>query len=208
MAVTKTMPVAVVQAAREAGLEDLAENYAKDLAEKSAAVPARWHFVGKVQAGTARLIADHADVIHSAEPGRALERAAGRLARAGRRIPCLLQVDFTRARQGVPPEEAAPCAASLMGTEGIHMVGLMTIPPWADDPEASRPFFIRLRELRDAIATRLPEVRELSMGMSGDYPVAVEEGATMVRIGTALFGSRPPARRSPRREGPGRGRLG
>ncbi len=193
VAVTKTVPVEIVQAARAAGVEHFGENHAGDLAAKAALVPATWHFLGKLQSGTAPRVADHARVIHSAEPGKALERVAGRAERAGKRIPCLIQVDFTGRRQGVGPEEVefflhASLAPILAG---IEVVGLMTLPPWTGDPEATRPWFTRLREIRDELHERWPGLTELSMGMSGDYEVAVEEGATMVRVGTALFGPRP-----------------
>jgi pyridoxal phosphate enzyme (YggS family) len=191
VAVTKTVPLDVVREARACGIEHFAENYAKELAAKSTRIPATWHFVGKLQRGTAARVADHADVIHSAEPGRALEHVGDRAARAGRRIPCLVQVDFTKARQGVSPEELPAFVEAVAEHRGVTVIGLMTLPPWAEDPEASRPYFARLRDLRDRLGTSHPTLRELSMGMSADYEVAVEEGATMVRVGTALFGLRP-----------------
>jgi PLP dependent protein len=191
VAVTKTVPLEVVEEARRLGLTDFAENHAGELATKAQAVPARWHFIGKLQRGTAGRIADHAHVVHSAEPGRALERVGHRTAAKGKLIPCLVQVDFTGRRQGVAPEDAERAVESAMGVDGIRVVGLMTLPPWSDDPEATRPFFRRLADLRDGLRKRWPQVAELSMGMSGDFGVAIEEGATMVRVGTALFGDRP-----------------
>jgi len=158
-------------------------------------VPATWHFVGKLQAGTASKVARHADFIHSAEPGHALDLLAGRTMRSGRIIPCLAQVDFTGRRQGVRPEDAEAFLQQAVSIEGIRMIGLMTLPPLTQEPEASRPIFARLRHLRDRLRIPHPELVELSMGMSGDYEVAVEEGATMVRIGTALFGPRPEKRK-------------
>jgi pyridoxal phosphate enzyme (YggS family) len=196
IAVTKTVPTELVRQARDAGIEHFAENYAGELAAKAPQVPATWHFLGKLQRGTAARVADHAAVIHSAEPGRALEHIAARADRRGSTIACLVQVDFTGARQGVRPEEAAAFIEEIEGLPGIDVTGLMTLPPWAEDPEATRPYFARLRELRNDLAEGHPRVRELSMGMSVDYEVAVEEGATMVRIGTALFGPRP-GRRAP-----------
>jgi hypothetical protein len=194
VAVTKTVPVNVVRAARAAGLAHFGENHAGELAEKAPAVPATWHFLGKLQSGTAPRVADHADVIHSAEAGPALERVAHRAARNGKRIPCLVQVDFTGHRQGVPPEEVEAFLHGVQGLAGIEMVGLMTLPPFAEDPEDSRRWFAELRELREELRKRWEGLKELSMGMSGDYEVAVEEGATMVRVGTALFGARPRGR--------------
>ena len=201
VAVTKSFPVEVVQTAAALGLEDFGENHAGELAAKSAVVRARWHFLGKLQAGTAPRVADHANVIHSGEPGRGLARVAHRVARAGTRIPCLVQVDFTGQRQGVDPDDLEHAVQDISELNGIDVVGLMTLPPWTEDPEATRAFFRRLRELRDRLRTDHPSIVDLSMGMSHDYEVAVEEGATMVRVGTALFGVRPRGRPAPRVEG-------
>ena len=203
--VTKHVAAERVAAARDAGLTDFGENYAAELAEKSASVPATWHFIGTLQRGTVRHIADHADVIHSAVPGTTLERLARRAVEHGKTIPCLIQVDFTGRRNGVRPEAAAASLEAVADLAGIRIRGLMTLPPWSPDPEAARPYFARLRELRDGLRQHWPDLSELSMGMSLDYQVAVEEGATMLRIGTALFGDRP-QQRSP--EGAGRGSRG
>ncbi|HEY3208333.1 MAG TPA: YggS family pyridoxal phosphate-dependent enzyme [Actinomycetota bacterium] len=191
VAVTKTVPVEAIQAARAEGIHDFAENYANELVAKAAEVEATWHFIGKLQRGTAHHVAEHADVVHSAQPGHALDRLAARAVANKRFLRCLLQVDFTGRRQGVAPEEAADAVAACRSLHGVRLVGLMTLPPWTGDSEATRPYFARLRALRDRIRQDHPEVTELSMGMSGDYEVAVEEGATMVRVGTALFGPRP-----------------
>lgn len=194
VAVTKTVPVDVIRHAVGLGLGDLGENYAVELARKARALPARWHFIGTLQTGTAPLVADHADVIHSAEPGRALDRVAGRAARGSRAIPCLVQVDFTGHRRGLAPDAIETALDRLATLDGVRVAGLMTMPPWTGDPEATRPWFSALRALRDRLRPAHPELAELSMGMSGDYEVAIEEGATMVRVGTALFGARPPGR--------------
>ncbi|HXF57635.1 MAG TPA: YggS family pyridoxal phosphate-dependent enzyme [Actinomycetota bacterium] len=192
VAVTKGVPVLRVREALAAGVEDFGENYASELAAKAALVPeAVWHFIGRLQTGTAPRVADHARWVHSAEPERALERVARRVARAGGELRCLVQVDFTGRRQGVRPDDVEAAVEALAGLSAVRVVGLMTLPPWEGTAEGSRPYFRALRELRDRLRERWPELRELSMGMSGDYEVAVEEGATMVRIGTALFGPRP-----------------
>ena len=206
VAVTKGVGDEAIRAACDAGVTDLADNYARDLARKAEVVPGRWHFVGKLQAGTAAKVADVADVIHSAEPGRGLERVAGRAARAGRIIPCLAQVDYTGRRQGVRPEDIEAFLEAAGRMAGIRITGLMTVPPPTPIQEGARRYFAALRELRDGLLHRWPDLLELSMGMSGDYSIAVEEGATMVRVGTALFGDRP-VRRAPAGDGgpsPGR----
>jgi PLP dependent protein len=194
VAVTKLVPLEVIAAARMEGILDFAENYANELAAKAPHVEATWHFIGKLQRGTVHRVADHADVVHSAEPGRTLDRLAARAASGARILRTLLQVDFSGRGQGVAPEDATDAVRACVSIEGLRLVGLMTLPPWTGDPEATRPYFARLRTLRDRIKQTHPEVVELSMGMSGDYEVAVEEGATMVRVGTALFGPRPERR--------------
>ena len=192
VAVSKTMPVELVRTAAAAGQRDFGENYVQELRDKAAAEPGlRWHFVGKLQRGTVRHVADLADVVHSAEPGEAVEVLGHRAESHGRRTDVLAQVDFTGRRQGVDPAELEAFLETLHGLAGLRPVGLMTLPPWSDDAEATRPYFARLRGLRDRFHDRWPALTELSMGMSGDYEVAVEEGATMIRLGTALFGERP-----------------
>jgi pyridoxal phosphate enzyme (YggS family) len=188
IAVTKTVPIEVVrQVAALTDVVDFGENRARDLAAKAQAVKARWHFIGKVQRGTAGLVAEHADEIHSCEPGEGLAAVARKAKLIGRGIRCLAQVDFTGARQGVAPQDAGAFLDQARSLDGLEFVGLMTLPPITERPEGARPFFARLRELRGTLETAHPELQELSMGMSADYEVAIEEGATMVRIGTALF---------------------
>ncbi len=194
VAVTKMHPVAMVRAARSAGVEDFGENHAVDLAAKARAVPATWHFLGKLQSGTVRHVADHAHVVHSGEPGTALERLARRRASAGSSIRVLIEVDFTGRGQGVGPEDVLAFGAEVDASPGLNLIGLMTVPPFAAEAESARPYFARLRELSERLRRDRPHAAELSMGMSLDYEVGVEEGATMVRVGTALFGPRPPNR--------------
>jgi hypothetical protein len=190
--VSKTVPIERVVAMADAGLADLGENHAVDMHRKAEALPGvRWHFLGKLQRGTVRHVADVASVVHSGEPGGALEALARRADGGGRRIDVLAQVDFTGQRQGADPAELEAFVEELHGLAGLRPAGLMTIPPPTATPEEARPFFVRLRTLRDELSERWPALVELSMGMSGDYEVAVEEGATMVRVGTALFGRRP-----------------
>lgn len=194
IAVTKTVPVALVRSALQAGIEDFGENYVNELRRKAAQVGATWHFIGRLQHGTAATVAEVAGVVHSAEPGGGLRKLARRAAESGRRVPCLAQVDFTGRRQGVAPEDLPAFLDELEGLEGVRLLGLMTLPPQTPEPEGARPYFARLRELRDALRPTHPGLVELSMGMSADYRIAVGEGATMVRVGTALFGRRPAER--------------
>ncbi len=193
VAASKTVPVDLIRWAWDAGVTDFGENYVKELREKRSAAPdARWHFIGALQTNTVHHVAALADVVQTIAGGHATERLARRVAEAGRRIDALIEVDLTLERTGVPPEEVPDLADRVATLEGLRLVGLMTIPPMPEHPEDARPFFVRVREVRDRIRERHPQVLELSMGMSLDYQVAVEEGATMVRVGTALFGPRAP----------------
>jgi pyridoxal phosphate enzyme (YggS family) len=193
VAVTKEVPPDLVAWAVEAGCSDLGENYVKEMATKVEAHPqATWHYVGVLQGSTAHRVADLSDVVHSLVPGRPCTRLAGRAERAGKRIPALIQVDFAGHRAGMAPEEVPRFARDAARMPGIELRGLMTLPPGPGRPEDSRPHFRRLRELRDRVREDISTFDDLSMGMSADYEVAVEEGATMVRIGTALFGERRP----------------
>jgi pyridoxal phosphate enzyme (YggS family) len=193
VAVSKTVEVDAIRAVVGAGVTDVGENYVTELRDKRAAMPdlpARWHYIGARRSGTAHRVADLADVVQTLGTERAARRLAGRAARAGRRLDALLEIDFTGQRAGVGPTDAA-AAADLVGElDGIRLRGLMTIAPLAASAEDARPWFRQLRELRDRLSERHPDVLDLSMGMSLDYQVAVQEGATMVRIGTAVFGAR------------------
>jgi hypothetical protein len=193
VAASKTVPADPIRWAFEAGVADFGENYVRELREKRPAAPdARWHFIGTLQTNTAHHVATLADVVQTVAGGHATERLARRAAQAERVLDVLIEVDFTAQRTGVGPEDAPALADRVAALEGLRLVGLMTIPPLAGSAEEARPYFIRLRELRDRIRERHAEVLELSMGMSLDYEVAAEEGATIVRVGTALFGPRTP----------------
>jgi pyridoxal phosphate enzyme (YggS family) len=193
--VTKEVSPSAVRRAWDEGLTDFGENYVQDLEAKRGAAPeAAWHFIGRLQRNKVKRILGAADIVHSLEPGRAADRLA-ELAQGDVPIECLAEVDFTGQRVGVSPDELQPFLEELDAQPAIRLTGLMTVPPMDEDP---RPYFARLRELRDRLQRAYGELRDLSMGMSADYEEAVEEGATMVRIGTAIFGPRPVGvRRSP-----------
>jgi PLP dependent protein len=192
VAATKTVSPELVRWAREDGVRDFGENYVQELKRKRQVVPeAQWHFIGTLQTHTAHRVAELADVVQTLSPGRAIVRLARRAAETGRRLPGLIEVDFTGERTGVAPQDCCGFADEVASMAGLDLQGLMTLPPMAQDAEAARPYFVRLRELLGDVANAHPNAVELSMGMSMDYQVAVEEGATMVRLGTALFGERP-----------------
>jgi pyridoxal phosphate enzyme (YggS family) len=193
VAASKTVSAEAIRWALDAGVTDFGENYVKELRDKHGAVPdARWHFIGTLQSNSAHHVATLADVVETLAGGRATQRLARRAAASERTIDALIEVDLTGDRTGVAPDEVAATADAVASLEGLRLVGLMTIPPLTEHAEDARPFFAQLRQLRDRTRERHPEVLELSMGMSLDYQVAVEEGATMVRVGTALFGPRVP----------------
>lgn len=191
VAVSKYVGVDGVAAAVAAGIRDFGENRAQDAREKVERFRdvARWHFVGQVQTNKVRYLKDLYFLVHSVDRPR-LAEALSRAASPGRPQAVLVQVNVGREpkKGGVAPEGLVDLLRYAANLPGIRVQGLMAIPPAVEDPEAARPYFRALRELaeraRDATGLELPE---LSMGMSGDFEVAVEEGATIVRIGRALF---------------------
>ncbi|MGA9162388.1 MAG: YggS family pyridoxal phosphate-dependent enzyme [Actinomycetota bacterium] len=193
VAAAKTFGPVAIARVRDAGVREVGENYVNELRACRAEVKGvSWHFIGTLQSHSAHHVAELADVVETVTPSRAMQRLARRAAGLGRTIPVLVEVDFTGTRTGVAPEAVDDAVDDVVRTDGVDLAGLMTVPPIPAVAEDSRPFFRRLREIRDGVVTRYPEAKELSMGMSLDYAVAVEEGATMVRIGTALFGARRP----------------
>jgi pyridoxal phosphate enzyme (YggS family) len=202
LGVAKGTPTDRVVAAVRAGLSDVGENYlqeaaarrvdlAKQLAESGTAPP-RWHFIGRLQRNKARAVAQLFDSVHTLdrrELGDALERHA---AEAGRTLDVLIQVNPSGEAQkgGAPPGAVADLVAASGAWPHLRITGLMAIPAASEDPERTRPAFAMLRALRDSLRGAHPALVELSMGMSGDFEVAIEEGATIIRVGTALFGPR------------------
>lgn len=195
--VTKTHPVEVALAAAAAGLTDLAENRTSELVRRAAAVPGvRWHLVGRLQRNKVRDVVGHGWLLHAVDRPGLVDAIADRAEALGVVQEVLLQVNV-----GADPAKAGCDLADLEGLvtyaaarPGLRVVGLMTVPPLpppGEDPAAAAaPLFARLRGARDTLRERFPGLEELSMGMSDDLEAAVREGATMVRIGTALFGSR------------------
>ncbi|MBA3465599.1 MAG: YggS family pyridoxal phosphate-dependent enzyme [Deltaproteobacteria bacterium] len=192
VAVSKTHPIESVREAAAAGATDFGENYAQELATKRAELPdVRWHFIGRLQSNKAKLVAGHVALVHAVDSVSLAQELAKRA--AGTLQPVLLSVNVAgeETKGGVATGETATLAAAIASVPGIRLDGLMTMPPPSDDPEASRPVFQALADLRDRLASELGRpLPALSMGMSSDYEVAIACGATHVRIGTAIFGSR------------------
>jgi pyridoxal phosphate enzyme (YggS family) len=197
VAVSKTFPADYVRALADAGQTDFGENKVQEALQKmeqTSGLPLRWHLVGHLQSNKARK-AVRFDVVHSIDSVAVMAKLDEAAAAAGRQIEMLVQVDLAgEATKHGAPEADLPAIFEARSTlQNTRLVGLMLLPPAVDDAEGARPFFRQLREVRDRLLARgiaESSLRELSMGMSHDYEVAIEEGATLVRVGTALFGSR------------------
>ena len=202
--VTKSQPVEVVQAAIEAGARILGENYAEEGVMKIQSLAAQtgveWHMIGHVQSRKARLVADHFALLHSLDSLKLARRLDRFAAEKERVLSVLLEVNVggEASKSGWDAGDESgwdrvhPDVAAIVDLPHLRVLGLMTMPPLEMDPEDSRRYFIRLRDLRDHLASQFPQAdwHELSMGTSADYIVAVEEGATLVRVGTAIVGAR------------------
>jgi pyridoxal phosphate enzyme (YggS family) len=197
IAVSKTVGVELIREAITAGHRLFGENYLQEAKDKIAALGpgVSWHFVGHLQSRKAKTVVELFDLIHSVDRlnlAQALEKAA---AQVGKIQEILIQVNLAgeASKSGAAPEATPELLREIARLPHLQVVGLMTMPPWFDEPERVRPYFRALRELRDRLwERRLTDnpLAELSMGMSGDYEVAVEEGATLVRVGTGIFGAR------------------
>jgi hypothetical protein len=199
VAVSKTVPAERVREAALAGAQIMGENYIQEAREKIEALAdleLSWHFIGHLQRNKAKYAVRLFDLIHSVDSIRLAREIDKQAAKAGKQQAILIQVNTGKeaSKSGVYEEDALALAREAAHMEHIAVKGLMTLPPYFNAPEKVRPYFRALRELRDRIRSAgLPgiEMAELSMGMTGDFETAIEEGATMVRIGTAIFGERP-----------------
>lgn len=197
IAVSKTKSIALIRAAYAAGQREFGENYAQELSQKAEALAdldgLRWHFIGRLQRNKAKQIAStpRCGYVHTVDRVELASELGKRAAAAGTLLRVLVEVNVSgeQSKGGCAPDALGAVLEAVRSAPALEAVGLMTIPPDTDDPESARPFFAALRALRDAHggAAALPE---LSMGMSHDYAVAIAEGATLVRVGTAIFGAR------------------
>ena len=197
IAVSKTVGIAQIREAIEAGVTILGENYVQEAREKIEQIGhgIQWHMIGHLQSNKAKYAVTLFDYIHSLDGITLAREIDRRAAQKGKKVRALVEVNLSEeaSKFGVGSEEVMELIHYVSSLEHISVEGLMTMPPYFDEPEKARPYFIRLRDLRDRIQKEgIEGVRmdELSMGMSGDFEAAIEEGATMVRVGTAIFGER------------------
>ena len=197
VAVSKTIPAETVKQAIEAGVTILGENYVQEAREKFNALaqyPVGWHFIGHLQSNKAKYAVRLFDLIHSVDSLKLACELDKQAKKVDKIQQILVQVNISAedTKSGISTDEAAGLISEISQLKNLTIKGLMTMPPYFYQPEKVKPFFAALRELRDRIKQGLPDVtlEELSMGMTGDFEVAIEEGATLVRIGTAIFGER------------------
>ena len=184
LAVTKVFPVEVLLEAYSLGMREFGENYVQEFERKFPFVGgcegARFHLIGHLQSNKAKKASEMFDVIQTVDSAKLAGRLEGPL-----EVMLEVKLSEEESKHGAAPEELEALVAAVRGTEGLTLTGLMTMPPWSEDAEVARPYFRKLRGLAERYG-----VAQLSMGMSHDLEVAIEEGSTMVRVGTALFGSR------------------
>jgi len=185
--VSKTVTADRIREAAAAGITDIGENRLQEALSKKddlRDLPLRWHFIGHLQTNKVRKVVENFDYVQSVDRSELAQRLQDY---TQKRLPVLLEVELGNegTKAGISPAELPRLVEYVRGLDRLELRGLMTVPPYLDDPESVRPYFARLRTLGEGLG-----LRELSMGMSHDFEVAIEEGATMVRVGTALFGSR------------------
>jgi pyridoxal phosphate enzyme (YggS family) len=192
--VSKTVEVERIREAIDAGVTILGENYVQEAQKKIAEIgkPVSWHFIGHLQSNKAKYAVNLFDAIHSLDSIPLAEELNRRAEKADRKIPVMIEVNLSGepTKFGTEEEKVFGIGRKVLDLRNLSPEGLMTMPPYFDDPEMSRPFFVRLRALKDKMKENGIPMRELSMGMSNDFEVAIEEGATYVRVGTAIFGAR------------------
>ena len=193
--VTKTVNAGRIEDAHRAGLRIFGENRIQEALPKMEALSnldLQWHFIGHLQSNKAKEAIRHFIWIHSIDSVKLLLKVDQEASRLEKRINVLLEVNLAdeHTKYGFQPQELEGALGETDRLQAAKVCGFMIIPPFHDDPEQTRPYFRKLKELRDQFARQYPDLKELSMGMSHDYKVAIEEGATMIRIGTLLFGER------------------
>jgi len=199
VAVSKTFPAEAIEEAISAGQRCFGENRVQEAEPKITSLRGRhqleWHLVGHLQSNKAHRAVELFDVVHSLDSARLASRLSKACVEIGKSLSVLIQVDLGQeeTKFGADPGQIREIIAAAHSLEGLRLDGLMTLPPYFEDPELARPYFARLRELRDALEREQPGClgqQHLSMGMTHDFETAIREGASIVRIGTAIFGAR------------------
>lgn len=195
IAVSKTVPIERIKEAIAAGAMIFGENYVQEARHKIEEIGRtgiQWHFIGHLQTNKAKYAVKLFDLIHSVDSIKVARALDTRAAAEGKVMDCLIEANISQeeSKFGITSEHTLTLAQEMTKLKNISLKGLMTMPPYFDDPESSRPYFIALRQLKEAIARDGIPLSELSMGMTTDFEVAIEEGATIVRVGRAIFGER------------------
>ena len=196
VAVSKKFPLEVILEAGRFGLQDFGENYAQELRDKQREVSdcageLRWHFVGALQRNKVKYVVGKVDLVHAVDNMALVEELDKRAGASGVCVRALVEINGgEESKNGIAGSDLREFLEGASGFRNVSLEGLMMMPPYFEDPEMSRPWFAKLREMRDDVAGEFPGIHELSMGMSNDFEVAVEEGATILRVGSALFGPR------------------
>jgi pyridoxal phosphate enzyme (YggS family) len=194
VAVSKTVEAARIKEAIEAGVSILGENYVQEAKRKIEEIGPRvaWHFIGHLQSNKAKYVVYLFDMIHSLDNIPLAEELSRRAEQADRMIKVLIEINLSgeATKFGTDEGEILNLARRILQLSHLSLEGLMTMPPYFDSPEMSRPYYVKLRELKERLVREGIPMKELSMGMSNDFEIAIEEGATYVRVGTAIFGTR------------------
>lgn len=197
IAVSKTKPVSDIYEVMETGIKDYGENKVQELCDKIETIsePLNWHMIGHLQRNKVKYIVDKVRMIHSVDSLRLAQQISSEAVKKGVDVDILIEVNVAEeaSKFGLSTEAVIQLAEDISKLPAVHIRGLMTVAPFTEDPEDNRPYFRNLRQLAVDIARKNIDnvtMNELSMGMTGDYEVAIEEGATMVRVGTGIFGTR------------------
>ena len=196
MAVSKMHPAEAILEAYAAGQRLFGENRVQEFQEKSAALGglrnAKFHLIGPLQSNKTNKAAELFDAIDAVDSLKIAQRLDSAAAALGKKLPVLIEVKLSHeeSKHGIAPSELMGLLETMAGLKAVEAVGLMTVPPWSEDAEVARPYFKELRRLRNEAVVRFAGVTQLSMGMSNDFAVAIEEGSNCVRVGTSIFGKR------------------
>jgi hypothetical protein len=194
VAVSKTVEVERIKEAIDAGVSILGENYVQEAQKKIEEIghPVAWHFIGHLQSNKAKYAIRLFDMIHSVDSIPLAEELNRRAEKDGGTMDVMIEVNLSgeTTKFGTEEEKAFDVARKVLHLKNLSLIGLMTMPPYFNDPEMSRPYYVQLRQIKERMAGEGIPLKELSMGMSNDFEVAIEEGATFVRVGTAIFGAR------------------